>query len=58
VLLTGSGRLKMFCVKLHVIIIVLVIVIATTRIKPLILLLPKVRARVKQKLKRIAPART
>jgi hypothetical protein len=56
VLLTGSGRLRMFCVKLHVIVIV------TARIKPLflllLLLLPKIRARVRQKLRRIVPART
>jgi hypothetical protein len=57
VLLTGSGRLRMLCVKLHV------MVIATARMKPLLLLLllllllPKVRARVRQKLRRIAPAR-
>jgi hypothetical protein len=40
-------------------VIVLVTVIATARIKPLLLLLflPKVRARVRQKLRRIAPAR-
>jgi hypothetical protein len=34
------------CVKLYIIVIVLVIVIATARMKPLLLLLPKVRARV------------
>jgi hypothetical protein len=55
VLLTGSGRLRMLCVKLHV------MVIAIARMKPLLLLLllllPKVRARVRQKLRRIAPAR-
>jgi hypothetical protein len=38
-----------------VIVIVLVTVIATARIKPLLLLLPKVKARVRQKLKRIVP---
>jgi hypothetical protein len=60
VLLTGSGRLRILCVKLHVIVIVLVTVIATASMKPLLLflLLPKVRARVRQKLRRIAPART
>jgi hypothetical protein len=59
VLLTGNGKLRIFCVKFHVIVIVLVTVIATTRIKPLLLLLllPKIRARVRQKLRRIAPAR-
>jgi hypothetical protein len=58
VLLTRNGRLRMFCVKLHIIIIVLVIVIVIARMKPLLLLLPKIKARVKQKLRRIAPART
>jgi hypothetical protein len=44
-LLTGSGKLRIFCVKLHVIVIVLVTVIITARIKPLLLLLflPKVK---------------
>jgi hypothetical protein len=56
VLLTGSRRLRILCVKLHIIIIVLVTVIAITRIKPL--LLPKVRARIRQKLRQIVPART
>jgi uncharacterized membrane protein len=55
VLLIGSGKLRILCVKFHVIVIVLVTVIAIARIKPL--LLPKVRARVRQKLRRIAPAR-
>jgi hypothetical protein len=53
VLLTGSRKLRIFCVKLHVIVIVLVTVIATARMKPLLLLLflPKIKTRVKQKTK-------
>jgi hypothetical protein len=37
---------------------VIVIVIVTARIKPLLLLLPKIKTRVKQKLKRIILAKT
>jgi hypothetical protein len=53
VLLTGSGKLRILCVKFHVIIIVLVTIIATARMKPLLLLLflLKIRARVRQKTK-------
>jgi hypothetical protein len=50
ILLTGSRRLRIFCVKFHVIVIVLLTVIAIARMKLLLLLLflllPKVRARV------------
>jgi hypothetical protein len=51
-LLIGSGRLGIFCVKLHVIVIVLVTVIIIARMKPL--LLPKIRARCNEPLFPIA----